>query len=541
MRTVLYARFSSHLQNARSIDDQIAMLTSHAEREGWEIVGVFTDYAISGAAGIDGDQRPGLAALLDRLSRRDIDWVFAESTDRLARHEGDAFAIRERIEFTGARLFTLNDGEVDDIKGAIKGLFDSRFRKELGAKVRRGQRGTVKDGRAPAGKAYGYAIANRIDDRGRPVRGLRIIDEAQAAIVLRIFSEFADGRSTRAIAEGLNDDGIIGPSGAGWRLTTIHGDRKRMNGMLNNELYIGELVWNRTSKVRDPETRRTLIRPNPESEWQRQSVPHLRIVDDVLWRRVKARQAAMEGKRPEQLKKPMRLLSGLVRCGKCGGGWIVVSKTYWGCGRHKDGGCCTNRRRIRGDRMEARVLAGLSDHLMLPEHVALYVAERHKVQAQMVREAGKQAGRIDAELARIQGKMTNLVEAIANGGSDFAEIRDTMTALKARREQLNRDRADIEQPSVITLMPNFADEYRRRWSDLQAAFGEESCREKNAPALRAMIDKITLTPDPKADNGLAIEISGKLRELLAFATGNKTPEKGTTAMERVTGIIRCSA
>lgn len=536
MRTVLYARFSSHLQNARSIDDQIAMLTSHAEREGWEIVGVFTDYAISGAAGIDGDQRPGLAALLDRLSRRDIDWVFAESTDRLARHEGDAFAIRERIEFTGARLFTLNDGEVDDIKGAIKGLFDSRFRKELGAKVKRGQRGTVNDGRAPAGKAYGYAIANRIDDRGRPVRGLRIIDEEQAAIVLRIFTEFADGRSTRAIAEGLNADAIPGPSGQGWRLTTIHGDRQRMNGMLNNELYIGQLVWNRTSKVRDPETRRTLIRPNPESEWQRQAAPHLRIIDDALWGRVKARQAGMEGKRPEQLKIPKRLLSGLVQCGVCSGGWIVVSKTYWGCGRHKDGGICSNKLRIRGDLMEARVLNGLADHLMLPEHVALYVAERHKLQAQMVRDAAKQGKRIAAELARIEGKMTNLVDAIANGGSDFAEIRDTMTGLKARREQLTRDLADIEQPSVITLHPNFAEDYRRRWSNLQEAFARPSSRDTAAPALRALIDQITLTPDATADNGLAIELSGILRELLAFATGKPNPEKGTTTVERVRGI-----
>lgn len=536
MRTVLYARFSSNLQNARSIDDQISLLTAHAVREGWQIVGIFTDYAISGAAGIDGDQRPGLAAMLDRLARRDIDWVFAESTDRLARHEGDAFAIRERIEFTGARLFTLNDGEVDDIKGAIKGLFDARFRKELGAKVKRGQRGTVNDGRAPAGKAYGYALANRIDDRGRPVRGLRVVDEVQADIVRRIFTEFADGRSTRQIAEGLNNDGIPGPTGGAWRMTTIHGDRQRKNGMLNNEQYIGQIVFNRTSKVRDPETRKTLIRPNPESEWQRHEAPHLRIIDDALWARVQARRKAMEGKRPEQLMRPKRLLSGLVRCGSCGGGWIVVSKTYWGCGRNKDGGGCSNRQRIRGDRMEARVLAGLSEHLMLPEHVALYVAERHKLQAKIVRDGAKHRSRIDAELGRIDSKIANLVEAIANGASGFAEIRDSLTTLKQRREQLLIDRADIEEPSVIALHPNFAEDYRRRWTNLQQAFNREASRETAAPALRSMIDRITLTPDPKAKHGLAIEIFGKLADILAFATGNRPAPKGTTAMERVTGI-----
>ncbi|MGN5376092.1 recombinase family protein [Sphingomonas hankookensis] len=51
MRTVIYARFSSQLQNSRSIEDQIAICRERADCEGWTVVEVFTDYAISGAAG----------------------------------------------------------------------------------------------------------------------------------------------------------------------------------------------------------------------------------------------------------------------------------------------------------------------------------------------------------------------------------------------------------------------------------------------------------------------------------------------------------
>ena len=541
MRTLLYARFSSHLQNARSIDDQIALLTAHADREGWQIIGVFTDYAISGAAGIDGDQRPGLAAMLDRLARRDIDQVFAESTDRLARHEGDAYAIRERIEFTGARLFTLADGEVDDIKGTIKGLFDARFRKDMGKKVKRGQSGTVRDGRAPAGKAYGYAMANRIDDRGRPVRGLRVIDPDQAEIVLRIFTEYADGASPRAIAKRLNEDGVPGPRGDGWRMTTITGDRQRMNGLLQNEIYIGQLVWNRTSKVRDPKTRKTLIRPNPPSEWERQDAPHLRIIDDALWARAQARRKAMTGQRPETQRAPVRLLSGLARCGVCGGTYIVASKTYWGCGSHKDGARCSNRLRIRGDLLEARVLAGLSDHLMQPEAVALYVAERPKAHARLARDGQKLRGRIDAELRKVEARIANLVTAIAEGGSAFAAVADMLATDQLRRDQLLADRAEVEDPSVITLHPNFAEDYRRRWSDLHKALACESTREAVTPAFRDLIDRVILTPDETQPNRLAIEIHGKLADILALATGQKAPPKGTTTLERVRGIIRCRA
>ena len=52
MRTIIYARFSSQLQNSKSIEDQIAICRERADREGWTVVDVFTDYAISGAAGI---------------------------------------------------------------------------------------------------------------------------------------------------------------------------------------------------------------------------------------------------------------------------------------------------------------------------------------------------------------------------------------------------------------------------------------------------------------------------------------------------------
>jgi site-specific DNA recombinase len=532
MRTILYARFSSHLQNARSIDDQIALLTKHADHEGWQIVGVFTDYAISGAAGIDGDQRPGLAAMLERLQRRDIDQVFAESTDRLARHEGDAFTIRETIEYTGARLFTLADGEVDDIKGTIKGLFDARFRKDMGKKVKRGQSGTVRDGRAPAGKAYGYALANRIDDRGKAVRGLREIDAEQAIIVQRIFSEYADGQSPRAIAKRLNDEAVPGPTGGGWRMTTITGDRQRMNGMLQNEIYIGNIVHNRTSKVRDPKTRKTLIRPNPESEWERQSVPHLRIIDDALWGRVQARKASMAGKRPETQKSPQKLLSGLAKCGVCGGGYVVSSKTYWACGRNKDGGMCNNAKRIRGDFLESRVLNGLSDHLMQPDHVALYVAERHKEQARLAGNSAKIRGRIDTELAKVEQRIGNLVAAVAAGGSEFSEITDALAIERTRRTKLLADRSDIEQPSVITLHPNFAEDYRRRWGNIQQALTRESTRANVHPAIRGLIDRIIITPDETQPNGLAIEIHGKLADMLALATG----QKSTPTVERVRGI-----
>jgi len=51
--------------------------------------------------------------------------------------------------------------------------------------------------------------------------------------------------SPKIIACELNRDGVPSPGGTGWTQSTINGNRRRGTGILNNELYVGVLVWNR--------------------------------------------------------------------------------------------------------------------------------------------------------------------------------------------------------------------------------------------------------------------------------------------------------
>ena len=81
-----------------------------------------------------------------------------------------------------------------------------------------------------------------------------------------------------------------GPAGREWGFTTIYGSPKRGNGILNNEMYIGRIVWNRQRFVKDPYTGKRVSRLNPRADWVVQEVPELRIVEQGLWDAVKARQ-----------------------------------------------------------------------------------------------------------------------------------------------------------------------------------------------------------------------------------------------------------
>ena len=101
MRVAIYARFSSDLQDARSITDQLALAREHAARQGWLVVAEFTDAASSGASMAN---RPGLQDLMRSAQARLLDAVLTESLDRLSRDEYETLtsanaAYREKFGF----------------------------------------------------------------------------------------------------------------------------------------------------------------------------------------------------------------------------------------------------------------------------------------------------------------------------------------------------------------------------------------------------------------------------------------------------------
>jgi hypothetical protein len=124
-------------------------------------------------------------------------------------------------------------------------------------KIKRGMAGRVKQGLYAGGLAYGYAPVT-----GDP--GKRVIVEAEADIVRRIFAEYLAGKSPRKIAADLNGEGVAPPRGKSWNASTINGNRQRGYGILHNEIYGGRLVWNRVRMIRDPDTGKRVSRVNPE-------------------------------------------------------------------------------------------------------------------------------------------------------------------------------------------------------------------------------------------------------------------------------------
>ena len=317
-------------------------------------------------------------------------------------------------------------------------------------------------GRSGGGNSYGYDVVRRLGLNGAPVTGERTVNVAEAEVIGRVFREFADGRSPLAIAQALNAEGIPGARGGPWRDTAIRGHRQRGTGLLNNELYVGRLVWNRQRYVKEPTTGRRLSRLNPPEAWIITPVPELRIIDEALWQRVKRRQAAIDSDPKVQAikasrfwerRRPVHLLTRLVSCGHCGGDMATVGRDYLACSNARKLKRCEQRKSIRRTVLEDFVLDLIRDRMMQPEAVRAFVAA-------YTREVNAGRGETEANQARqrqqaaaIAAKLDGLYDAVAEG------LRTP--GLLAKIEGLEADRARLEAtlslptPSPVRLQPTF--------------------------------------------------------------------------------------
>jgi site-specific DNA recombinase len=161
-RAVIYARYSSDRQSTTSAEDQARLCRTRIDKEGWDLVEVFADLAISGAT----RNRPGLDALMSRTGEFDI--LVAESLDRLSRDQEDIAGLYKRLRFAGIRIVTLSEGEISELHIGLKGTMGALFLKDLGEKTRRGQIGRVAQGRIPGGLSYGYSRVVALGTNGDP-------------------------------------------------------------------------------------------------------------------------------------------------------------------------------------------------------------------------------------------------------------------------------------------------------------------------------------------------------------------------------------
>jgi site-specific DNA recombinase len=520
MKAAIYARFSSELQNANSADDQLAACERFVEAKGGEVIARYKD---EGQSGTDYKTRPGIQALLTAVRTRKFDTVIAEAVDRFGRDTESLANFRKIMDYAGVEILTINEGKPSRLEYGLKSLIGAEYIEELRKKTKRGQRAALERGRIPGGKCYGYKIDHTMQSG-------RCINEHEADIIREIFESYDRGVSVPAIARELNKRCVPGSRGGTWRANTIIGSKKSANGVLRNTLYAGYFLFDRNAYTKDPETEKRGKTVRPESAWLRGEFPELQIIDDDLWQRVQTRLANQSREYRAPPTKPKRLLSGKLRCGCCGSGYVVVNRDKVGCGGRKEGSC-SNRRMAHLPDIEQRVLNGLREHLLSPEAIELAL---HSAIAELkvLRKAkiGKRR-QLETELGTINRKLKRMANQIVDGVLALPDtIREVMLDLEARKRKIEIELASDTEP-VIAWHPAIAERYRQIVDQLHSALRQPTPMQQACPKATGLMALAYKGYNETPDQQLAREnaynvIRQMIDEIRVFPDGPDTDKRG---------------
>jgi site-specific DNA recombinase len=515
-RIAIYSRYSSDLQNDRSIEDQIADCEKFAARNGWVVKGCYFDRAASGASLFG---RPQFAKMVSEAHVGSFDIILSEDLDRLSRSQSDIAQLFEDMNFAEIEIHTLADGLINEMHIGVKGTLSALFLKGLAQKVRRGLGGAVRAGRNPGGDLYGYTPR-------KGEAGILDINHETAGVVRRIYEQYVSGTSPRAIAAGLNADNIPAPRGGKWNASTINGNTARGQGLLLNERFVGRVIWNKRRSVKDPKTGRRTTRLNPESDWVIQEVPELRILDDKLFDAARARR--LEAGTPASRRRPKstRLLSGLLRCGVCGSGMALTGSDRSGprvrCSRYRESGACENSTKYYIDKIERLVLSRLKTQIdnpkLLGRFVEAYLAERRALSADARRDKVKIVSKIEATKRSIE----RLVEAVENGTLESGEVACRLQVQRSEQARLHRELESADAlVASVDFHPTAIDRFRQNLEQISAA--GNGIDPHVAASFRELVDSVVVMAR-KPGEPYRLETRGRLAALIEGPSGPlKTP------------------
>ena len=489
MRVAIYARFSTDKQSEASTADQIRVATEYAKQHGWSIVAAHEDKAMSGAVA----DRPGYQALLRDVRAGRIDLVLVEEVSRLWRAQAEQWRCVEEFEYLGVRIVGIRDGvdtgrEGSELLLAMQGGMNALARKETAWRTRRGLSGKIEKGLCAGGVPYGYRTV-KVDGG----RALEIVEE-QARVVVEIFEAFRNGSGCRAIAHDLNRRGVPSPRGKAWALSAIYGHQGKGTGILNQDLYRGLLIWNRSRWQRVPGSKKRRRIERPESEWVRQEVPELQIVSDELWEAVKRRQhsSRLTGGTKGKGARPRTLLGGLMHCDTCGAPYVAVNQWAYGCSQHHNRGetACPNAREVSRKGAERKILEFVKDATR-PDHVDRLQQYVREAVATMRQDRDQEADRTRQRLATLDRDIDNLTAAVAEMGLSDA-LRRRLADAESERRRLADALRDAPCPSEV--LPRLADRCRQALLQGEIAKDPQAARE----ALAALLGRVTIVRKGRA-------------------------------------------
>ncbi|MCI8339286.1 MAG: recombinase family protein [Lachnospiraceae bacterium] len=378
-KIAIYLRLSKEdgdKDESDSISSQRLLISSFIERDmpDGEIIGEFIDDGYTGT----NFKRPKFQEMIGLIDEGKVNCVIVKDLSRFGR---DYIGVGEYLEkffpIKDVRFIAVNDGydtlsgnSNDDFIMPIKNIFNAQYSKDISKKVKSSFRSLQGEGKfVGAFASYGY-VKNPKD------RHELLVDEPAAKIVREIFDMYNGGMGKVSIARRLNERDVPCPSeykrlnglnyNNGQRAElTKYWTYSTINNILNNEIYIGNMVQNR--KIR--KTVRGRAKKNEKENWIIVSGTHEPIISEKTWNI--AQNLLKRNTRQLDFEQNVGLFAGYIFCGNCGRAMSKIKNKYksktvttYICGSYKRyGERICRRNAVKLELLEQLVLDKLNEQI----------------------------------------------------------------------------------------------------------------------------------------------------------------------------------
>lgn len=548
-----YLRFSDPGSNPRSLDQQLYNVLIHAKSEGYFIPSafIFADAAETGRIAVNRRSYQQVKTLMLEGSPQ-LQCLYIDDVDRMNRNTIETLQLYQVMEYKHRRLIGVSDGTDSNqpnfkLQLTIKATLAEELSNGISRKVKRGMKDAFLQGKNIRGPSVAYKLVPVLKADGTPVlnsKGKVQNEEVrnpatEKEVVWAAHKLVDDLWSPERIAKDFNTRNVGGSrrkNGArrSW-------DRESILVMLKNKVHIGVEFENVTKKVLDLKTGKFKTITNPESEWLRRDVPHLRIMDDALFFRIEARiqelSDAYNRRRGERKPDPNKVSRASVYprllfrpvCAHCQRDLSLGSS-----GKYPTF-CCLNGTRKYNDCpltsyksvhiVENAIVSYLCENVL----TALCLSDIVKYANLFLQEESikpkEDPGPMKRRLKLLKRERDRLAEAVATGDGNLKSILKELKRREKEIEQVRQSLRRLKTERMPLPKPLVDSDVEAMLSDLHGLLNENVAIA--APILRKVLGPIEVSPGEKKEHRRAVWIAkftlNLLPALLHISAQRKLP------------------
>ena len=429
-----YIRVSTDDQTELSPDSQIKKIREYAKTHGYVIPHdqIYRDEGKSGRTTKKRDSFNRMIAAAQN-NPKPFSAILVWKFSRFARNREDSIVLKSMLKKNGIDVISISETVGDDkmsiLVEALIEAMDEYYSINLSEEVLRGMMEKFSRGQAISAPPFGYKMIN----------GQYVIDEEAKPYVLKIFSEYMNGKSCREIAQWLNAKGIRTKRGNKFENRTVY-------YIIHNPVYAGYIRWDvdgRGARSHYRDGKEMIVRSSHEP-----------YVDEKTYTILKAMfDAEKKNAKKYERKSPIIndfILRGLVRCSNCGATLcMAASGKSLQCYKYAHGKC-TISHSISVNLINKALISALKEDVKSTE---LRIIPSNKT----IDISLDYDGRIKKEkekLSRIKAAFQSGIDTLEEYRECKQKISDTINQLEKEKaehlEQLPKSSQDDLQNKIIT-------------------------------------------------------------------------------------------